>query len=212
MLTPPPLVECRNITFERDDLPLFSDVSFQLYPARALQVVGANGAGKTTLLRIIAGSLTASQGEILWQGVPVARCANQYRAAMVYLGHGAGIKGSLTPRENLRWYLQLFPQLRGDIDGALARVRLQGLEDIPCHTLSAGQQRRVSLARLYMAAAPLWVLDEPFTSIDVDGVAELESLMEAHLGGGGSILFTSHQPPRQLHPEVLDLERFAVAA
>ena len=211
MLNSPPLFECRNITFERDDVPLFSGVGFQLHSSQAIQVVGANGAGKTTLLRILAGSLTATEGDVYWRGERAFKAGTEYREQLLYLGHSAGIKTSLTPRENLHWYRRLFSHLTGDVDGALHQVGLQGYEDVPCHTLSAGQQRRVALAKLYMSSAEFWVLDEPFTSIDVDGVDALETLMAAHLERGGCMVLTSHQRVGLNYVEALNLERFSVA-
>lgn len=210
MLTNPHLLECRNISFERDDIPLFSGVSFQLHPSQAIQVTGANGAGKTTLLRILATSLQATEGEVLWRGKSIAGQLSEYQDNMLYLGHSAGVKSSLTPRENLQWYFRLFPAVTAEFDSALRRVSLQGYENVPCHTLSAGQQRRVALARLYLSSASLWILDEPFTSIDVHGVALLESLMTDHLLAGGSIILTSHQQLGLQNVQALDLESFAV--
>ena len=206
----PPLFECRNITFERDDEPLFADVGFRLNPSGAIQITGANGTGKTTLLRILAGSLEATGGLILWRGEDIRRHRGEFRAGLLYLGHSAAIKASLTPRENLRWYAGLLPQLSGRIDSALEAVNLAGYEDIPCHTLSAGQQRRVALARLQLASAPLWILDEPFTAIDVHGVTLLQGMMKAHLEQGGCLVITSHQSPGLENLELLDLESFAV--
>jgi len=208
-LTSVPLLECADIAFERDDLPLFQGVSFQLFPSHAVQIAGANGAGKTTLLRILATSLAATSGDILWQGSSVAGRLAAYRGDMLYLGHSAGIKPSLTPRENLAWFFRLFPSSGGDIDDALRRVNLAGFEDTPVHTLSAGQQRRVALARLVLSRARLWLLDEPFTAIDVQGVAGLEQLMADHLAGGGGVLLTSHQRLSLANLRVLQLESYA---
>lgn len=205
-----PLLECRDITFERDDVPLFSDVSFKLQSTQALQVTGANGAGKTTLLRIVAGSLTATEGEVLWRGEPVSRQATDFHSDMLYLGHQTGVKASLTPRENLKWFFRLYPSSPGDVDWALHQVRLEGYEDVSCHALSAGQQRRVALARLYLSTATLWILDEPFTSIDVHGVELLELLMQHHLEKGGLIVLTSHQRLGLRNVDLLELETFAV--
>jgi heme exporter protein A len=210
LLTTPHLLECRSISFERDDIPLFSGVSFQLSPFQAIQITGPNGAGKTTLLRILATSLQPTEGEVLWRGLSVQQRQSQYQENMLYLGHNAGVKSSLTPRENLQWYFRLFPAMDLQFDSALRRVNLQGYENVPCHTLSAGQQRRVALARLHLSSASLWILDEPFTSIDVHGVALLESLMTDHLAQGGAIVLTSHQHLGLPNVQVLDLESFAV--
>ena len=210
-----PLVECVDLAFERDDLPLFSGVNFQLFPSRALQVTGANGTGKTTLLRILATSLTPSSGHLCWQGHPLAGQMSAYRADLLYIGHHAGVKSALSPRENLTWFFRLFPGTDSQdfgqaIDEALGQVSLGGYEEIPCHMLSAGQQRRVALARLYLSSARLWILDEPFTSIDVHGVEALEKLMAQHLQKGGCLVTTSHQQLRLERLDTLQLEAFAV--
>lgn len=113
---------------------------------------------------------------------------------MLYLGHHSAVKAMLSPRENLAWHVSGEGQFDDEqIDEALARVGLYGYEDVPSHALSAGQHRRVNLARLYLSRSPLWLLDEPFTAIDVKGVAELESLFAAHAGAGGAVVLTSHQ-------------------
>jgi len=207
----PPLLECRNIAFERDDVPLFSGVNFQLHTSQAMQVKGANGIGKTTLLRILATSLTPTEGEVLWQNRKLEKQHVQFRRDMLYLGHSSGVKLSLTPRENLHWFFRIFPKSREDINAALHHVKLQGYENVPCHTLSAGQLRRVALARLYLSTASLWIMDEPFTAIDIDGVALLETLMASHLRSGGAIVVTSHQQLALENIFLLELESFTVA-
>jgi len=189
-----PLLECKDIAFERDDIPLFSGVGFRVFPGQAVQVVGANGVGKTTLLRILATSLGATRGEMLWRGKSVFRQLREYRGDMLYIGHTSALKSTLSPAENLRWFFQLFPHNGIDAGQALKRVGLEGFEDVPCSTLSAGQLRRVALARLCASRSQLWILDEPLTSIDVGGIAIMQELMSQHLATGSAILMTSHQP------------------
>jgi len=161
-------------------------------------VEGANGAGKTSLLRILAGlSRHGFEGRV------------RRRAPLIYLGHQAAVKALLTPRENLAWHVSGEAQY-GDraIVEALANVGLYGYEDVPSHALSAGQHRRVNLARLYLSSSPLWLLDEPFTAIDVNGVGELQLLQEEHVKQGGAVLITSHQALPTQHPVArLDLLR-----
>ncbi|MFA5493460.1 MAG: cytochrome c biogenesis heme-transporting ATPase CcmA [Porticoccaceae bacterium] len=193
LLSASPILECRDITFERDYMPVFAGLSFALQPGEVLQVSGANGAGKTTLLRLLATSLTPSSGRILWRGDDLGRRRAEYRFDMIYLGHQTGVKGALTARENLSWLLPLHPNAERTIDRALAMAGLGGLEDVACHTLSAGQQRRVALARLHLSAATLWILDEPFTAIDRSGVAGLEALIQGHARRGGVVVVTTHQ-------------------
>lgn len=210
-MTASPILECCDIAFERDFVPIFSGLSFALRRGEMLQVSGANGAGKTTLLRMLATSLTPSAGHILWQGEDLNRCKTLYRNDLIYLGHQIGTKGDLTPRENLHWLLRLHPNAAGKADEALAAVGLSGLEDSPCATLSAGQQRRVALARLHLSKATLWILDEPFTAIDRDGVSRLEHLMHAHASRGGVVILTTHQPLGLDGVRLLEMEPYACA-
>lgn len=183
-----------SLSFERDDRPLFAGLSAVVAAGEILQVAGDNGSGKTTLLRVINRTLNPSAGRLLWRETPVDRCGAEYAANLLYIGHQAGIKSTLTAEENLRWLSRLqHSHNRLTVAQALERVGLKGYEDVPCHTLSAGQQRRVALARLHMSAARLWVLDEPFTAIDKSGVAALESVMEDHVARGGAVVLTTHQ-------------------
>ncbi|WP_210395709.1 cytochrome c biogenesis heme-transporting ATPase CcmA [Motiliproteus sediminis] len=188
-----PLLEANNLFCERDERVLFEQLSFTLNAGEILQVEGPNGSGKTTLLRILAGLSTAFEGELSWKGEPMSDVRDDFRASMLYFGHLPGVKATLTAEENLRWYCAVHPLTRIEgVHEALAKVGLRGYEDVPCHSLSAGQNRRVSLARLYFSEAPLWVLDEPFTAIDKRGVAEKEALIAAHAAKGGSVILTTH--------------------
>ena len=211
LLRASPILECCDIAFERDFVPIFSGLSFALRRGEMLQVSGANGAGKTTLLRMLATSLTPSTGQILWRGECLERCRAAYRSDLIYLGHQAGIKAELTPRENLHWLLPFHPNASGSAEEALSAVGLSGLEDSPCVTLSAGQQRRVALARLHLSTATLWILDEPFTAIDRDGVSRLEQLMRAHTSRGGVVILTTHQPLGLDGVRLLEMEPYVCA-
>ncbi len=158
-----------------------------------MQVLGSNGSGKTTLLRIICGLNDSYEGDILWRGIPVTAQRETFLAALLYIGHRVGVNRILTPRENLRWSASLHTPVDDlRIEAALARVGLKAFEDVPCRNLSAGQNQRVSLARLLISPATLWILDEPFTTLDVYGVRELELLLAEHIAGGGSALVTTH--------------------
>lgn len=207
----PPVLECLDIAFERDYMPIFSGLSFTLQCGQILRVSGANGSGKTTLLRILATSLITSAGRVLWNGSDLDGRRAEYRFDMLYLGHQPGVKAALTPRENLAWLRPLHPKAGQDISRALTAVGLAGLEDVPCHTLSAGQLRRVALARLHLSDATLWILDEPFTAIDQDGVARLETLVQAHAQRGGAVVFTTHQNPRMKNLCQLDMEHYGAS-
>lgn len=186
-------IEARSLCCERDQRLLLDDVSFSVGPGQVLQVAGANGSGKTTLLRILVGISSAYDGELLWCGQPIAAAGTQYRAQFLYLGHNPGVTLTLTALENLRWYFQLNQTVSdARILEALAAVGLEGYEEVPAYRMSAGQQRRIALARLLASEAPLWILDEPFTAIDRRGVQELEQLVCRHARRGGAVILTTH--------------------
>ncbi|MNV53249.1 Cytochrome c biogenesis ATP-binding export protein CcmA [compost metagenome] len=132
-------------------------------------------------------------GQILLDGKPLSEQRHALASILLWIGHAAGIKDLLTAEENLTWLCALHqPASRETIWNALAAVGLRGFEDVPCHTLSAGQQRRVALARLYLASPPLWILDEPFTALDKQGVAQLEAHLASHCEQGGTVVLTTH--------------------
>lgn len=190
---PTPRLKIENLFCERDDRVLFESLNFEVNAGEVLQVEGQNGSGKTTLLRILSGLSRHFEGDIYWQGQSLDDCAQDYRESLLYFGHQPGVKAVLTPRENLHWYASMHPAIDlAKLDYALEKVGLSGYEDSACHTLSAGQNRRVSLARLYLSSAPLWILDEPFTAIDKRGVAEKEVLIAAHAEQGGTVILTTH--------------------
>lgn len=187
------LLQVENLFCERDERILFEDLNFSLNLGEVIQIEGQNGSGKTTLLRILSGLSNNFEGEIYWQGEPVSDVNDEFRSELLYFGHHPGVKAILSPEENLRWYAAMHPGIdESQIFPALEKVGLRGYEDSPCHTLSAGQNRRVSLARLYLSKAKLWILDEPFTAIDKKGVAEKENLILEHASNGGSVILTTH--------------------
>lgn len=182
------------LTCSRDERVLFSQLSFQVNAGEMVQIEGPNGAGKTTLLRMIAGLSQPESGDIRWQQKSIRKQREEYQQQMIYLGHQAGVKSVLTPFENLAFYQEVQGDNNQDaIWDALAQVDLIGYEDVPVAQLSAGQQRRVALARLWLSKAKLWILDEPLTAIDKSGVAKLIALFEQHTRLGGIILLTTHQ-------------------
>lgn len=194
------LLQTKDLCCERDDRVLINALNLTIEPGAIYQVEGPNGSGKTTLLRVLCGLSSRYRGEILWRGEAIARGRADFLSHLLFIGHSAGVKAPLTPRENLQWYAALNDANAADIEQALQRVGLRGFEDTPCFTLSAGQQRRVSLARLFLQKASLWILDEPFTAIDKVGVAELESWIEQHALEGGSVLLTTHHELGISHP------------
>lgn len=181
-----PLLTARGLSMTRGGRDLFDDLALQVQSGQIWQIEGSNGAGKTSLLRILAGlSRYGFEGDV------------ERRGGLFYLGHHSAVKALLTPRENLAWHVAGEGNYSdAQIDAALASVGLYGYENLYCHTLSAGQQRRVNLARLYLSDAPLWLLDEPFTAIDRAGVAALQERLVAHAAEGGAVVLTSHQPLR----------------
>jgi len=190
---PAPLLRAENLFCERDDRVLFTGLSFELQAGELMQVQGSNGSGKTTLLRILCGLNGDYEGELFWDNIPIDEDRERFLASLLYLGHRVGVNKILTARENLRWSCALHaPVSDTDIEEAMFSVGLAGYADISCRNMSAGQQQRVSLARLLLSPARLWVLDEPFTTLDVRGVKVLENLLAQHVARGGAVLVTTH--------------------
>lgn len=193
------MFEALNLSCVRDERTLFSGLSFALEPGEIVQIEGRNGAGKTSLMRILAGLSSADAGEVRWQGVNTRRQRDVFHQQLLYLGHQPGVKSVLTAFENLAFYLSVNrPSGKAEADAdaiyqALDNVGLLGYEDVTVAQMSAGQQRRVALARLWLSTAPLWILDEPLTAIDKQGVATLINLFEQHAEQGGMVLLTTHQ-------------------
>jgi heme exporter protein A len=186
-------LEVSDIRVERGGRRVLDGLSFVLNPGEALVVTGPNGAGKSTLLRALAGLLPLTAGRIEIDGAEDA----PPREVAHYIGHGDGNKASLTARENLAFWAAILKLRRGEgnIVGppeALAALALTGIADFPLAVLSAGQRRRVALARLLVAARPLWLLDEPMTALDAASHAGLLRLMQGHLAQGGMLAAATH--------------------
>ena len=189
--TPTPLLRARGLRFTRNDNPVFGPLDFAVDGGEALLVRGGHGSGKTTLLRVLAGLLRADEGEIEIDGLPTRP---QLRAqAMAYLGHLPALKADLSVLENLRFLCGLHGRRRGQApEAALALVGLAGYEDTPVRQLSAGQKKRLSLARVWLSPVPLWLLDEPYANLDLGGIELVNRLVQAHLRDGGAALVTTH--------------------
>ena len=185
----PPLLECRGLRFSRNEEPIFGPLDFRLGRGEALLVLGGNGAGKSTLLRVLAGLLAAGEGEVRIGGEPVDQ--GHLARGCSFLGHLNGHKGELSALENLRFTATLqgspIPP-----EQALAEVGLAGFDDSLARRLSAGQNKRLALARLRLSPAPLWLLDEPYANLDLDGIALVNRLIAGHLAEGGAALLTTH--------------------
>jgi len=197
-MTDQTLLSAHQLSCLRDDRVLFEQLSFSLQAGDILQIEGYNGSGKTSLLRILCGLTLPLDGEVRWLGENIEEIRGDYHAELNYIGHAPGVKGELTPLENLRMAHALSAKPRTlDFDEALAKVGLRGFEDTPARSLSAGQQRRVALARLLLNETRLWILDEPFTSLDKAGIAYVEQLLKTHGEAGGVAVLTSHHPVQQ---------------
>tara|TARA_Y100001956_G_C4125488_1_gene189817 strand:- start:2493 stop:3113 length:621 start_codon:yes stop_codon:yes gene_type:complete len=190
------MLEVSQLTAIRDERILFESLSFTIDSGELVQIEGRNGTGKTTLLRIVTGLGDRDNGEIFWNGENIESNRDAFHEDLLFLGHSTGVKRDLTAYENLRFYLSVHAKTPVDketIYSALTKVGLAGREDVPVAQLSAGQQRRVALARLWLSQHKLWILDEPLTAIDKQGVKVLESLFLNHAEQGGIVVLTTHQ-------------------
>jgi heme exporter protein A len=184
----------RAINVWRGDRHILRDVSFSLREGEFLKLTGPNGVGKTTLIRVVCGLLPAETGTVEWRGKAVDSSNDEYHADMSYLGHLNSLKADLTARENLKFLAGLREALTdAEIDAALERVGILSRGDLAARSLSAGQKRRLALARLLLSGAILWILDEPVTNLDVAGVGLVEDLVREHVGRGGLALAAAHQ-------------------
>jgi heme exporter protein A len=190
------MLEARQIECIRGDRRLFHGLSFRLEAKQALRISGENGSGKTSLLRMVAGLSPTQDGEICWNQALITALAEDYRRELVFIGHANGLKEDLTAVENLQHALALSGRHvdGGALRAALADQGLAAIAGLPVKVLSQGQKRRVALARLmFCAHKALWILDEPFGSLDAVAIARIEQLLAAHLHRGGMLLYTTHQ-------------------
>jgi heme exporter protein A len=190
------MLEANEISCIRGSRDLFRELSFRVNAGTALRISGPNGAGKTSLLRIVAGLSPPEEGRIAWRGRTLADYGDDYPKQLLYVGHSNALKGHLSAKENIRLGLAI-QGIEVDEEQAAAVLATDGLvtaADIPVQWLSAGQQRRVALTRLtFSAERELWILDEPFSSLDEDAVGRLSARITQHLVSGGVVVYTTHQ-------------------
>lgn len=205
--SPPPILEARGISCVRGDRQLFSNLNLQIFPGQCLHVRGVNGVGKTSLLRLLTGLASPEAGEILWNGTLIKKDVSEYHSHLLFSGHRDALKEDLTALENLRMYAAIDGLRISEKEAfaALWRFGLKGREDLPVNCLSAGQKKRVLMARMLIRRAQVWILDEPFNALDTSAVGELQALIGEHLEGNGVVVLTSHQALSIPGLQVLDL-------
>ena len=182
-----------NLTLIRGERCLFQGLSFALESGGLLLLEGRNGCGKTSLMRAIAGMLSLETGQVFWDDGPVEKQRQEFHGALVWLAHRTGLKGDLTLVENLAFERSLRAQSSVDAEVIYERLGIARLKKLILRSLSAGQQRRVALARMLLADVPLWFMDEPFTNLDREGRALVIELVEEHLAKGGMCVMAAHQ-------------------
>lgn len=189
------MISVTDLTLERYFEPVFQPVTFSLQPGELMLITGANGCGKTTLIRILAGVLTPSQGKVEWDD-----------GARVYVGHMLAVKDDLTVTENINFMRQFIGSSEHNTAAIVERVGLRRVAEQPARTLSAGQRKRTALARLLLADAPLWLLDEPYSNLDKQGMVMLDGILHRHLEAGGACAMATHGSLRPQGFEVREIE------
>jgi heme exporter protein A len=193
MNTVAPGLRVEKVHVWRGDRHVLRGVSLELGAGELIHVSGANGAGKTTLLRVTTGLLRPEQGSVSWRGKSILQAPTEYQAELAYASHEPALKGDLTALENLRFMVGLKRRVDpAELLAALERTGVAGLADLPTRVLSAGQRRRVAMARVLAFRAALWLLDEPYTNLDASGALLMNSLLEEHVAQGGMVLVVAH--------------------
>ena len=196
----------------RGERQLFNNINLEVQPGDALRVAGTNGSGKTSLLRMLCGLSSPAAGEVWWSGRNIRSVREEFASQLLYLGHANGVKDDLTALENVMVAATLSGNRISHADGyrALDQLGLARAAELPTRALSQGQRKRVALARLPLGmAAPLWILDEPFTALDQKAVTELCGTLNQHLAQGGMVIYTTHQEIELIahRTQLLDLSR-----
>jgi heme exporter protein A len=203
-------LQAENLHVWRGERHVLRGLSLHVRGGEVLQITGANGAGKTSLLRTLCALVHPEEGRVLWGGEDVQRDLPTFHASLAYVGHEPPLKADLTPRENLRYWVGIRRRIDGaDIEQALERVGADHWRNRPVRTLSAGQKRRVAIAGLALLAAPLWLLDEPTTNLDVEGQRLVGQLIGEQAGNGGAVIAAVHH---ELSVPAVTVRRLELAA
>lgn len=202
-------LSAESLACVRGERLVFRGLNFRLAPGGALLLVGPNGCGKSSLLRLVAGLLPSAGGRLLWDGQPVAEDPDAHRARLAYVGHLDAVKPVFSVRDSLDFWARMCGGDSGAVDAALGSFGLADLADVPGRFLSAGQKRRVNLARLALGNAALWLLDEPTTALDRGATAALVALVARHRGRGGMVMAATHVDIGIADSETLDMADLA---
>lgn len=203
------MLRITDLTLARGALRLLEGASLTVHAGHRVGVVGPNGSGKSSLLRLVAGLLPSAGGRLLWDGQPVAEDPDAHRARLAYVGHLDAVKPVFSVRDSLVFWALMCGGDSGAVDGALGSFGLADLANVPGRFLSAGQKRRVNLARLALGNAALWLLDEPTTALDRSATAALVALVARHRGRGGMVMAATHIDIGIADAETLDMADLA---